>query len=104
MSNTVGHIFGVSKSDIAGCRVLLVMELLSYFFEFIAINRAEFIVYRDKSKTREISLSNLNVPLRVWKKGIPIEFCDIFLRYNDIPNFFFPGHNWSLSPQIGKIC
>ena len=34
------------------------MAFLSYFIEFIAVNRDEFIVYRDKSKTREISLSN----------------------------------------------
>ena len=39
------------------CWVLKVMPFLSYFIEFIAINRAEFIVYRDKPKTREISLS-----------------------------------------------
>ena len=36
----------------AGYWYLIVMVFLSYFIEFIAMNRAEFIVYCDKSKTR----------------------------------------------------
>ena len=44
--------------------------------EFIAINSAEFIVYRDESKTREISLSSVNseMPkLHVYQHALKVD-------------------------------